>query len=148
MKTTLLLFYLFFIPCIAFTQCNEFTKKECIPLLSPYSFNGQFNNGVLGEGEIAELHLTFHKDQEYRILVKGEDNLCKPQFQVLDSDRKILYTNADKNFLNTFDFEVESTDNFIIRVQVPVDNANDTFESGCVSILVGFRAFGSRTIFK
>nr|WP_320117648.1 hypothetical protein [uncultured Marinifilum sp.] len=147
-KYTILLLFIFCLPEYIFAQCNEYTKKECIPLLSPYTFNGQLNNTVLSQGETAELQLTFYKDQEYRILVKGEDNLDKLQFQLYDTDYNLLYDNADEDFIELWDFMVESTDDFIIRILVP-ENINKTkLESGCVSILVGFRAFGSRTIFK
>ena len=147
-KTILLIFYLSALPTILLAQCNEYTKKECIPQLTPYTFNGQLNNAVLSEGETAELQLTFYKDQEYRILVKGENNLGKIQFQLFDTDYNLLYDNSDEDLTNLWDFMVESTDDFIIRILVPEDQQKDKIESGCVSILIGFRAFGSRTIFK
>lgn len=139
---------IFAIQNIAVAQCNEYTKKECIPQLNPYTFNGQLNNAVLSQGETAELQLTFYKDQEYRILVEGEDQLGKLQFQLYDTEYNLLYDNADEDHTNLWDFMVESTDDFIIRVLVPENLENDEIESGCVSILIGFRAFGSRTIFK
>ncbi|MDQ2179622.1 hypothetical protein [Marinifilum sp. D714] len=129
-------------------QCNEYTKKECIPQLNPYTFNGQLNNAVLSQGETAELQLTFYKNQEYRILVKGEEQLGKLQFQFFDTEYNLLYDNADEDHTNIWDFMVESTDDFIIRVLVPENMTKEEVESGCVSILIGFRAFGSRTIFK
>ena len=147
-KTTLLIICLFALPTVLSAQCNEYTKKECIPQLTPYTFNGQLNNAVLSEGETAELQLTFYKDQEYRILVEGEDSLGKIQFQLYDTDYNLLYDNADEDHTNLWDFMVESTDDFVIRVLVPNDEFKEQIESGCVSILVGFRAFGSRTIFK
>lgn len=131
-----------------FSQCNEFTKKDCIPLLDPYTFNGQLNNTVLTEGETAELQLTFYADQEYRVLVAGEDQLGKIRFQLLDVEYNILYDNKDEGFVKYWDFSVESTDEFIVRVIVDQNQNNENLESGCVSILVGFRAFGSRTLFK
>jgi len=148
LKITLLIFYFFALPNYLLAQCNEYTKKECIPQLTPYTFNGQLNNAVLSEGEIAELQLTFYKDQEYRILVEGESGLGDIQFQLLDTDYNLLYDNADEDYTKLWDFMVESTDDFIIRVLVPENQAKTQTESGCVSILVGFRAFGSRTIFK
>ncbi|MBN2597026.1 hypothetical protein [Labilibaculum sp.] len=147
-KTILLIFYLFALPNIVPAQCNEYTKKECIPKLTPYTFNGQLNNSVLSEGETAELQLTFYKDQEYRILVEGEDNLGKIQFQLFDTDYNLLYDNADEDYTNLWDFMVESTDDFVIRVLIPENQKTERIESGCVSISIGFRAFGSRTIFK
>jgi hypothetical protein len=116
--------------------------------LNPYTFNGQLNNAVLSQGETAELQLTFYKDQEYRILVKGETQLGKLQFQLFDTEYNLLYDNADEDHTNIWDFMVESTDDFIIRVLVPENMTKGEIESGCVSILIGFRAFGSRTIFK
>ncbi|WP_321295101.1 hypothetical protein [Marinifilum fragile] len=136
------------LPKFTLAQCNEYTKKECIPLLNPYTFNGQLNNAVLSQGETAELQLTFYKDQEYRILVKGETQLGKLQFQLFDTEYNLLYDNADENHTNIWDFMVESTDDFIIRVLIPENMTKGEIESGCVSILIGFRAFGSRTIFK
>ncbi len=129
-------------------QCNEYTKKECIPLLSPYTFNGQLNNTVLYQGETAELQLTFYKDQEYRILVKGEDLLQKVHFELFDTDYNKIYDNAEDNFAEKWDFEVQNTDDFIVRVSIPEAKLDSIPESGCLSILVGFKAFGSRTIFK
>ena len=154
-KIILLLVFFFALPSISLAQCNEYTKKECIPQLTPYTFNGQLNAAVLSEGETAELQLTFYKDQEYRILVKGEKNLGNIHFQLFDTDYNLLYDNADENYTRTWDFMVESTDDFIIRVVVPesktkqdIQKVKHNIESGCVSILIGFRAFGSRTIFK
>ncbi|MDE5419236.1 hypothetical protein L3049_14645 [Labilibaculum sp. DW002] len=147
-KTTLLIICLFALPTLLAAQCNEYTKKECIPQLNPYTFNGQLNNAVLSEGETAELQLTFYKDQEYRILVEGENSLGKIQFQLYDTDYNLLYDNSDEDHTNLWDFMVESTDDFVIRVLIPNDEEKEKVESGCVSILVGFRAFGSRTIFK
>ncbi|RUT77702.1 hypothetical protein [Ancylomarina longa] len=136
------------LPLVSFSQCNEYTKKQCIPQLTPYTFNGQLNNAVLSEGETAELRLTFYKDQEYRILVKGEEDLGALEFQLFDTEYNLLYDNADEGYTNLWDFMVESTDDFVIRILVPEDKDKSKLESGCVSILIGFRAFGSRTIFK
>ncbi|MPQ48053.1 hypothetical protein GCQ56_13685 [Marinifilum sp. N1E240] len=147
-KLTILLLCIFALPIGLVAQCNEYTKKECIPQLSPYTFNGQLNSAVLSQGETAELQLTFYKDQEYRILVKGEDNLGDLQFQLFDTEYNLLYDNSDEDYTNLWDFMVESTDDFIIRVLIPEDETKVELESGCVSILIGFRAFGSRTIFK
>ncbi|PCH69020.1 MAG: hypothetical protein COC06_08315 [Bacteroidales bacterium] len=147
-KTILLIFYLSALPTILLAQCNEYTKKECIPQLTPYTFNGQLNNAVLSEGETAELQLTFYKNQEYRILVEGEDSLGEIQFQLFDTDYNLLYDNSDEDHTKLWDFMVESTDDFIIRILIPENQQREKIESGCVSILIGFRAFGSRTIFK
>lgn len=148
LKLTIFSICILALPKFTLAQCNEYTKKECIPQLNPYTFNGQLNNAILSQGETAELQLTFYKDQEYRILVKGEAQLGKLQFQLFDTEYNLLYDNTDEDHTNLWDFMVESTDDFIIRVIVPENGSKEEIESGCVSILIGFRAFGSRTIFK
>ncbi|NOU61241.1 hypothetical protein [Marinifilum caeruleilacunae] len=148
LQLTILTLCMLALPFFSAAQCNEYTKKECIPQLNPYTFNGQLNNAVLSQGETAELQLTFYKDQEYRVLVEGEDQLGKLHFQLFDTEYNLLYDNADEDHTKLWDFMVESTDDFIIRVLVPENKEKEELESGCVSILVGFRAFGSRTIFK
>jgi len=135
-------------PIVSLAQCNEYSKKECLPLLKPFTFSGQLNNAVMSQGETAELQLTFYKDQEYRLLVKGEDNLGKIQYQMYDTDYNLLYDSASEEFPIFWDFMVENTDDFIIRVIIPEGYSPKNIESGCVAILVGFRAFGTRTFFK
>src|SRR5512137_41822 len=97
------------LPLSSTPQCKNFAKKVCRLELNPYIHDGNFNAAILTESEDAELFKTFYAWQEYRISVCGSESLPKVEFRVLDVERKLLYTNASKNYSTTWDFKVEAT---------------------------------------
>lgn len=123
----------------ASSQCRSFTKKRCLPQLDGYVQNENFNSAVLIPGDEAELLLTFYADKEYRLLVCGHPVLGDIEFDVLDTDQEILYTNRDSEDKNNiFDFKVASTQQLIVRVRVPeLENPTPMTHEGCVSVMVG-----------
>ncbi len=121
-------------------QCKSFTKKTCIPNLDPYIYNGQLNSAQLSEGDVAELLLTFYGGQEYRISVCSHELLGNVQFQIFDTEKNLLYDNADNDFESLWDFKSNSTQQLIVRVTVPQEeNRSGIVQTACVSILVGFK---------
>lgn len=123
----------------ASSQCRSFTKKKCLPQLDGYVQNDNFNSAVLIPGDEAELLLTFYADKEYRLLICGHPVLGDIEFDVLDTDQEILYTNRDTEDKDTmFDFKVASTQQLIVRVRVPeLASPTAITHEGCVSIMVG-----------
>lgn len=119
-------------------QCKTFIKNECKPKLSPYIYNGQMNSAVLNQGDFAELMLTFYSNQDYRIVVCS-DGLGDVTFRLLDLQGKELFTNADHNYTDTWDFSTNSTQLLTVEVSVPEATSAEDSKSGCVSILVGFK---------
>lgn len=123
----------------SFSQCKNFAKKICKLELLPYVHDGIYNATVLSEGETAELYKTFYAGQEYRIAVCGDENLPPIQFQVLDTDRNVLYDNKKHNYAKTWDFKLQSSKQLIISIQVQTsEELTDQILSGCVAVLVGF----------
>jgi hypothetical protein len=122
-------------------QCKNFAKRVCRLELTPYIHDGNFNAAILTEGEDAELFKTFYAGQEYRIAVCGSESLQKVEFQVMDVERRVLYTNASKKYSLVWDFKVEATQQLIITVKVH-DNPKsaDVLASGCVAIMFGLKA--------
>jgi hypothetical protein len=121
-------------------QCKNFAKKVCRLELSPFIHDGNYNAAVLTEGEDAELFKTFYAGQEYRIAICGSESLTKVEFQVMDVERRVLYTNASKNFSPLWDFKVEATQQLIIVVKVHDNPKNtDILDSGCVAIMFGLK---------
>ena len=119
-------------------QCKTFIKNECKPKLAPYIYNGQMNSAVLNQGDFAELMLTFYSNQDYRIVVCS-DGLGDVTFRLLDLQGKELFTNADHNYTDYWDFSTNSTQLLTVEVSVPENNGSEEPKSGCVSILVGFK---------
>ena len=128
------------IPMIGSAQCKGFTKKQCLPALEPYIYNGQLNSAILIEGDVAELLLTFYGGQDYRIYVCYQENIGKVEFRLLDTERNVIFHNKEQDFVKFWDFAANSTQQLIIQVKVPEgENRSKIIQSGCVSILVGFK---------
>lgn len=135
-KLTLLLVLLS--PVFVSAQCRKFTKRSCLPILTPYVHNGQMNSAILYPGDKADIMLTFYSGQKYRLLICGEEQLGKVTYRVLDVDRNEIYNSKDKE-KQEFDFKVASTQQLIVEVNVPESSTtHDMDYQGCVSILVGF----------
>ncbi len=124
----------------AHAQCKSFTKKHCLSQLSPFVYNGQLNSAVLTQGDVADLMLTFYPDQDYRVFVCYDDAFGNVEFRLYDSNKNLIYTNKDNDYLPYWDFSSSETMQLILRVIIP-EKAQDQIavKSGCVSILVGFK---------
>lgn len=127
---------------VSMAQCRHYTKKQCLPDLAPYIFNGQLNSAKLMEGEFAELVLSLHANMEYRILVCGQENIGQLEYKIYDANNNELYYNKDYDYVNYWDFKSASTQQLIIKIKVPEnqDRAPGAIkQTGCVAILVGFK---------
>ena len=128
------------LPFFINAQCKGFTKKDCLPVLKPYVYNGQLNSAVLNEGDVAELMITFYNGQDYRIYICSQELLGNVEFKLLDLDKNILFFNKDHDYVKYWDFKSNSTQQLIIQVRVPQsETKSEIVQSGCVSILVGFK---------
>jgi hypothetical protein len=132
-------FFILVISASSFAQCNAFTKKKCMPGLSPYVHNGQLNSAALNAGETAELELTFYSGQEYRVLICAQEILGDVYYKLKDKNNKVVYDSKEQRS-NTFDFNVKSTQQLMLEVIVPASNAPNKLNiNGCVSVLIGFK---------
>ncbi|MBI4645728.1 MAG: hypothetical protein HY738_03785 [Bacteroidia bacterium] len=138
--TTVLLAIAFGFPALSYSQCKGFTKQNCLPKLEPYTYNGQLNSAVLNEGDVAELLLTFYGGQDYRIFICAQDVLGDIEFKLLDTDRNTIFDNTNQNKIDHWDFSASATQQLIVQVKVPENqSSNEMVQSGCVSILIGFK---------
>jgi hypothetical protein len=122
-------------------QCKSFTKKSCLPKLTPYMTNGQLNTTTMSPGQSADMVMTFNSGQSYRLVVMGEGVLGQMEFQVSDATGNVIYKNKSGDVItDTWDFNVEQTTQLTVTVRVPdqVDKTQLNTE-GCVSVLVGFK---------
>lgn len=124
----------------SYSQCKSFTKKKCMPELEPYIHNGQLNSVNLFPGESASLTIPFYSGQEYRILACAHKILGDGvYFEVKNSKDKLIYSSKDKS--SAWDFKVSSTQDLVVDVFVPENTSveGDMAQSGCISLLVGFK---------
>ncbi|MGC9471057.1 MAG: hypothetical protein ACP5D1_05900 [Bacteroidales bacterium] len=130
----------FLFPSAASAQCKGFAKKICKMELSPYLHDGNYHVAILTEGEEAELYKTFYSDQEYRIAICGSDALPEIQFEVIDANKNVLYSNKDNNYARIWDFRLDASQQLKIAIKVLAVHDNPVeAESGCVAIMFGFR---------
>ncbi|MCC6690714.1 MAG: hypothetical protein IT235_04205 [Bacteroidia bacterium] len=123
----------------ASAQCKNIAKKQCFPQLAPYIQNGQFNSAKFAPGENAEIQMVFYAGQNYRLMVCAESILGDVSFKIIDMEKNELYS-SKKSGSKMWDFNVASTQAFIVQVDVPAnDTPNEIIPDGCVSIIVGFK---------
>jgi hypothetical protein len=144
-KTTVIASFLIGLMCLSGNvngQCKRFTKKWCLPSLSPYVHNGQLTTAILNPGDSADIDLTFNAGKEYKIVICSQDQIGKVQFKVLDQSRKVLHT-SDPNEKNpSWRFKLAHTQQLIVQLTVPkmekTNQRNHLVPNGCVSLLIGF----------
>ncbi|MFO7850995.1 MAG: hypothetical protein ACQERS_07690 [Bacteroidota bacterium] len=120
-------------------QCKGFAKKICKAELGEYTHDGNYHAAILVEGEEAELYKTFYSDQEYRVAICGSENLPDIEFEVMDANKNILYSNAENDYSRTWDFTLESSQQLKLLIKVTTfEELSDDPASGCVAIMFGF----------
>ncbi|MCC6600577.1 MAG: hypothetical protein IT223_07860 [Crocinitomicaceae bacterium] len=128
------------IPVTSDAQCRPFTKNKVLPLLSGYVQNDNFNSAVLVPGDEAELLLTFYSGKEYRLAVVAHPILGDVDFEVRDTNDQLVYTNKDKtDNKTTFDFKMSSTQQLIVRINVPDQKNAVITPEGCVTVMTGYK---------
>lgn len=127
---------LFLLPVLANAQCRAFTKNKCLPLLEGYVQNDNYNSAVLVPGDEAELLLTFYSGKDYRIVVGSHPVLGDVEFELVDTNDEMIYSNKTADNKSIFDFKMSNTQQLIVRVRVPKQDGAISHE-GCVTVLVG-----------
>ena len=121
-------------------QCFSYAKHVCKGSLEEYLHDGNYNATILGEGESAEVYKTFFSEQGYRVAVCKVDSLPDVYFKIIDKDNNTLFDSKQHNKTTYWDFEIETTQQLIVHVEVSEKDPNSkTKVSGCVSILFGIK---------
>ena len=134
--TVLLL--MFFSVNNGYSQCRDFAKEICKPKLQNYAHDGNYNGAFLNAEEEVEVHKAFFNGQKYRIVVGKEENLPTIHFQINDTDNNLLFDNQESEYIDFYDFNLETSKTLIISLRfVQNEDTDAELESGCVSILFG-----------
>lgn len=135
-----ILILMFAIPLTGNSQCKHFAQQVCKQELEPYIHDGNYNAAILTEGESAEMYKTFYANQNYRVFICGSNALPPIHFQILDTDRNVLYDNKSDDFSQKWDFIPEASQQLIISLKVKNSEKNtDEPISGCVAIMIGIK---------
>ena len=135
--TTLSLFTFF----TSHAQCKRFTKKNCLPVLTPFIYNGQLTSALMAPGESAEIVMTFTPGHDYRLLFCGQEVIGDVMFKIMDKNHKVIYERRKPEQKAYFDFNVTTTQQFIIEVYIPSkDTPSEIVPTGCVTLMVGYKS--------
>lgn len=127
-------------PLISAAQCRPFTKNKVLPLLEGYVQNDNYNSAMLVPGDDAELLLTFYGGKEYRLAVVGHPILGEVEFEVVDTNEQLVYTNKNNpDNKTTFDFKMSNTQQLIVRIRVPSQQSAVSPHEGCVTVMSGYK---------
>ena len=78
-----------------YAQCRAFTKNRVLPNLSGYIQNENYNAALFMEGDQSEVLMTFYGGKNYRLVVMGHPVLPDVEFEVLDTNDELLYSNKN-----------------------------------------------------
>lgn len=138
-KNLLAIFFIFAFVIYGYSQCDEFVKQECLPQLGPFTDIGKRNLAVLLPGDTAQIGVTFYKAHQYRIVVCAQPVLGRVRFRLMNRSGSVLFDSKSHNSPQYWDFNNEVTQNVVIQLIVPAVAANQVAQTGCVSVLVGFK---------
>ncbi len=139
MKTLKILFIVAAVCSIqtAFGQCRTFVKNNCREAMGEYVPGENFSAAKLLAGDQAEVRMTFHSGEDYRLLICNHPILGQVEFQVLDTEENMIFDNVENDNSDHFDFRVAGTQEFIIRLKAPDSKDTSLNPQGCVAIMVG-----------
>lgn len=119
----------------AFSQVEQL-QNICSLYFSPeYISDGQEYFASLKPDQKVEFRTTFYGDNTYRIVACTNLKRGDLVFTVFDTEKNLLFTNANYNYSQYWDFKFNSTITCIIQVDVK----NIKFTPGFVMLLIGYK---------
>ena len=123
-------------------QCRSFVKSVCLPQLTPFIHDGNYQAVKMCEGEDAEIYKTIFAGQKYRLLVCVDNILPNVEFIVTDIYQTILFDNRKNGNVVFWDFESEASQQIKITISIPKSKKKESDDQktvfGCVGVLFGF----------
>ena len=134
MKSIITSFIFILIVSTGYSQCDEIAKTSENNFTQDFISDGQTYRALLVDDQMAEFSSIFYGETTYRIsAASGKEKGII--FNVLDENRNVLFSSADYENTNYWDFSVENTINCIIEAQLDQTVQN----SGCAVLLIGFK---------
>jgi hypothetical protein len=119
----------------AFSQVEQL-QNICSLYFSPeYISDGQEYFASLKPDQKVEFRTTFYGDNTYRVVACTNLKKGDLVFTVFDTEKNLLFTNANYNYSQYWDFKFASTITCIVQVDVK----NIKFTPGFVMLLIGYK---------
>lgn len=128
MKHLMVIVTLVFIGFCAQTsaQTNK-SPKFCQEELLGKSFisDGQDHSTLLRKNKSARFYVVFYPQFRYKLVVCTNNKQEPVEFRVMDNNGKIFFSNADKDYIRTWEFQYSSLMNAIIEVKLAGNEAKE-----------------------
>ncbi len=140
MKTKVFL-YIILVSALSLTVKTAKSQVEqlqniCSLYFSPeYISDGQEYFASLKPDQKVEFRTTFYGENTYRIVACTNLKKGDLVFTVFDTEKNLLFTNANYNYSQYWDFKFASSITCIIQVDVK----NTKFTPGYVMLLIGYK---------
>lgn len=140
MKTKVFL-YIIIVSALSLTVKTAKSQVEqlqniCSLYFSPeYISDGQEYFASLKPDQKVEFRTTFYGENTYRIVACTNLKKGDLVFTVFDTEKNLLFTNANYNYSQYWDFKFASSITCIIQVDVK----NAKFTPGYVMLLIGYK---------
>ena len=144
-KKILFLSSLLFLSIYSYSQydydCNSFAKTGLEVLNSEeFIHDGHFNSMKLNEGNQMIIIKPFYKGRKYQIVAISKENLPGINFVLQQNSSNIYYKTKTTNNKQIYTFLPKKSENLTIILNVAIGDAPNPYNSGCVTILVGYSA--------
>jgi hypothetical protein len=118
-------------------QSNK-KPKFCQEGLLGKSFisDGQDHIALLRKNKTAKFYVVFYPQFRYKLVVCSNSKQLPVEFRVMDSNGKIFFSNADKDYIREWEFQYSSLMNAIIEVKL---TGNEVKEEN-LRLLIGYKS--------
>lgn len=134
----LISFLILFLPDVLSAQdCSDFHQYHCKYTDYKYSFSEQSQSVLSGPGQTHEFSVSLKGYTEYYFSVCANRKFGKLRFRIYEDtpERKLIFDNAQSNYISTFNFENKANGLYIVEVSVP-ENRKIMHERRCVGVLI------------
>jgi hypothetical protein len=118
-------------------QCRTYAQKKCVPELGDYRPNGSLYANYLENGQEIQLNLVLIGGQKYRLLHCHKEGLGQVWIQLFDHKGKVVFDNSEHNFATTWDFSVQTTQEFSVKTFISGVGEHDQAARSCGVLLLG-----------
>ncbi len=133
--STLLVIALFAMLNDTLAQCDTIANMCERHINTAYISDGQTYRALLSGDDVAEFQATFYGGNTYRIAACSGITDGNLVFRVFDSEKNLLFTNANYSTAPYWDFYVEST----LQVTIEAKLDSNKSDSGCAVLVIGFK---------
>lgn len=120
------------LPLSTGAQCQR-TAERCEGQLLDFLSDSQYYQGTVTGTQEVTFKLTLYEGFRYRIVSCNDRPNAKVRYRVLDGRKTEVFQTMGAKDGDTWDFELEATDNFTIKASIP-----NNVGTGCIVFEVGY----------